>query len=374
MIKGVHLTLLMGPVVPVPVPREVVSALKEIEVTNSTSGPSGFQLTFAFNNKSVLNTLILLMGQIGPIIRVVIVATVNGTPDVLMDGVVTQQQVTPEVHSGKSTLTLTGQDLSALMGQIDFTGIPYPAMPPAARVLAILAKYIPFGVIPMVIPSVLVDVPIPTEQIPSHQGTDLAYIKALADEVGYIFYVNPGPAPGMSKAYWGPEIKIGVPQPALNANMDALTNVESLSFSFDGSSKTLPIIKIHNPETKVTIPIPIPNVNLLNPPLGVVPPIPWKVKQIDGTSKLSPIRAALVGLAKAAKSADTVTVNGSLDVPRYGRVLKSRQLVGLRGVGHAFDGLYYVKSVTHKLKRGEYKQSFKLSRNGLVSITPVVPV
>jgi hypothetical protein len=32
-----------------------------------------------------------------------------------------------------------------------------------------------------------------------------------------------------------------------------------------------------------------------------------------------------------------------------------------------------VKSVTHDLKRGEYKQSFTLTRNALVSITPVVP-
>ena len=41
-------------------------------------------------------------------------------------------------------------------------------------------------------------------------------------------------------------------------------------------------------------------------------------------------------------------------------------------VGPAFDGLYYVKSVTHKIKRGEYKQNFKLSRNGLVSTVPTV--
>jgi hypothetical protein len=47
--------------------------------------------------------------------------------------------------------------------------------------------------------------------------------------------------------------------------------------------------------------------------------------------------------------------------------------VGVRGAGLAYDGLYYVKSVTHDLKRGEYKQSFTLTRNALVSITPVVP-
>ena len=66
--------------------------------------------------------------------------------------------------------------------------------------------------------------------------------------------------------------------------------------------------------------------------------------------------------------------DGSLDVLRYGRLLKPRQLVGVRGAGLAFDGLYFVKSVTSTMKRGEFKQSFELTRNGLVSITPTVPV
>ncbi|MBS0508950.1 MAG: hypothetical protein JSR53_16370, partial [Proteobacteria bacterium] len=66
--------------------------------------------------------------------------------------------------------------------------------------------------------------------------------------------------------------------------------------------------------------------------------------------------------------------SGSLNVLRYGRMLKARGLVGVRGAGVAYDGLYYVSSVTSTLKRGEFKQSFELTRNGLVSITPAVPV
>jgi hypothetical protein len=81
----------------------------------------------------------------------------------------------------------------------------------------------------------------------------------------------------------------------------------------------------------------------------------------------------MAGLAYASQHADAVFANGSLDVMRYGRVLKSRQLVGVRGAGAAFDGLYFVKSVTHKVKRGEYKQDFTLARNGLISTVPRVP-
>jgi hypothetical protein len=372
--KGIHLTLLIGPAIPVPVPQSVLDALTSLTVTTTSGQASGFQLTFTVNNQSPLQTLFLLSGgaQI-PLVRVIIVVTINGSSEVLMDGVMTNHEVSPGREAGQSTLTISGEDLTAVMNYIDFSGMPFPAMPPEARVLLILAKYAMFGIIPLVIPSVLIDIPIPTDRIPIQQGKDLEYIKSLADEVGYVFYLDPGPSPGTSVAYWGPEIKVGAPQPALNTNMDAHTNVESLSFNFNADSKMLPIVFIQNPQTKVPIGIPIPDITPLNPPLGLIAPLPKNIQPITETAKYSPIRGALIGLAKAAKSADGVSGSGTLDVLRYGRVLKARKLVGVRGAGPAFDGLYYVQSVTHSIKRGEYKQNFTLGRNGLLSTVSTVP-
>lgn len=82
----------------------------------------------------------------------------------------------------------------------------------------------------------------------------------------------------------------------------------------------------------------------------------------------------MLGIAEAIKYADVVTVDGSLDVVRYGQILRARSLVGVRGAGLAFDGMHYVDSVTHQLKPGEYKQSFRLKRNALISDLPTVPV
>jgi hypothetical protein len=266
------------------------------------------------------------------------------------------------------------------MGLIDFSGIPYPGMPAEAVVAFILAKYRVLGVVPLVIPSVLIDVPLPTERLPTHQGTDLDFINQMADRVGYVFYIDPGPAPGANVAYWGPEIKVGPPQPALTINADANTNVESLSFTYDGLAKTLYLLYIQEKITKASIPIPIPDITPLNPPLGAKPPLPLHVKSVtrenavDGIAKLSAIQAAAIGLAKASRSADAISGTGTLDVLRYGRVLKARQLVGVRGAGLAYDGLYYVKSVSHSIKRGEYKQNFTLTRNGVISTLPEVPV
>jgi hypothetical protein len=374
MIDGINLTLMIGPAVPVPVGKDVLDALTSVQVTTSTKGPSAFQLTFNLSNRSPLHTLFLLSGGSPiPLVRVVILVTIRGTPDVLIDGVMTNHEISPGSKAGYSTLTVTGEDLTRLMDYIDFSGVPYPAMPPAARVLLILAKYAGFGVIPKVIPSVLIDVPIPVDRIPRHQGTDLCYVKQLAEEVGYAFYIEAGPVPGTSVAYWGPEVKVGVPQPALNIDMDAHTNVESLSFSFDTEKTRLPVLFIHEPNSKAVIPIPVPDITPLNPPLGIIPPIPKGIKPINTTSKLSPVRAALIGLAEAARMSDALTGKGSLDVVRYGRVLKARRLVGVRGAGTAFDGLHYVSSVTHTIKRGEYKQSFELVRNGLISTLQRVP-
>jgi hypothetical protein len=377
MLRNVQLSLMIGPVVPLPVPREIIEALESVEVTHNTDAPSGFQLTFSFSSKSMLNTILLLLPQMGPavaVVRVILTAVVNGSPAVLMDGMLTHQEVSPDVMSGRSKLTLTGKDISAAMDHIEFSGLPFPAMPAEARVLLILAKYAMFGLIPMVIPSLFTDIPIPIDRIPAQQGTDYQYVTDLARQVGYVFYVDPGPVPGTNTAYWGPELKVGVPQPALNVGMDAHTNVESMSFSFDGLKSTLPIVMIHNQETKVPIPIPIPDLNPLQPPLGATGLIPTKIEFLNETAKMGPLRAIMTGLAVASSSNEAVKGTGSLDVARYGRLLKARGLVGVRGVGEAFDGLYFVKSVTHSIKRGEYKQNFTLTRNGLVSLTPRVPV
>jgi hypothetical protein len=309
-----------------------------------------------------------------PPLRVMLVVTLNGTPAPLFDGVMTNVEVQAGSGSSPGTVTVTGDDLTKVMDMQDFSGLPFPALPIEARVALLCAKYAPFGIIPLVIPVLFPDIPIPVDKIPAQQGTDLQYIQQLAEEVGYIFYIEPGPVPGTNIGYFGPEIKVGVPQPALNVDMDALTNVESLSFSFDPTKGVLPVVFIQNQLTRVPIPIPIPNLNPLQPPLGALPTPISNIKLLKDTAKMNPMQAISKGLAEAKRSQDSVSARGTLNVLHYGRPLKARQLVGVRGAGLAYDGLYYVQSVTSTLKRGEFKQSFELTRNGLISITPRVPV
>src|SRR5262249_20345394 len=117
---------------------------------------------------------------------------------------------------------------------------------------------------------------------------------------------------------------------------------------------------------------PIPDIGLLRPPLAARPAIALRQEPVPDTAKLSETQAALLGLAQTAEASDAVSGQGRLEVLRYGHILKARQPVAARGAGVAYDGFYYVKSVTHDLKRGEYKQSFTLGRDGLIAQTPVV--
>ena len=165
---------------------------------------------------------------------------------------------------------------------------------------------------------------------------------------------------------------MGPPQKALNLDMDAHKNVTSLSFSYETDKKALPILMIYQEETHTPIPIPVPDVTPLSPPLGAAMPIPMRIHPIL-TGRKNPVAAAMIGLAKAAQSSDSVFGRGELDVVRYGRILEARRLVGVRGAGDPFDGLHYVTSVTHAIKRGEYRQSFTLARNALISTLPTVP-
>jgi len=377
--KGIQLTILIGPVVPVPVPEVVMNALDSVQVTTAAGERSGFQMTFQFSSKSELNTFFIITGGqrsglATPPLRIMLIVTLNGTPQPLFDGVMTNVEVQAGSSGSPGKVTVTGEDLTKVMDMIDFSGLPYPGMPIEARVALICAKYAAFGLIPLVIPALFPDVPIPVDRIPSHKGTDLSYIQQLAREVGYVFYIEPGPVPGTNIAYFGPEIKAGVSQPALNVDMDAQTNVENLSFSFDPTKGVLPVVFIQNQLTRVPIPIPIPNINPLQPPLGLLSTPLSNITVMKETAKMNPMQAVSAGLSEARESQDSVSANGRLNVLRYGRALKARGLVGVRGAGVAYDGLYYVKSVSSTLKRGEFKQRFNLTRNGIVSITPRVPV
>src|SRR5262245_11649922 len=115
---GIHLTLLIGPSVPLPAPLPLMEALQSVTVTHNDQGRSGFQIALQVGRSGPADLVdypLLLNPLLRPFSRVVVVVTFNATPRVLMDGVITHQALQPSTQPGGSVLTVTGEDVSVMM-------------------------------------------------------------------------------------------------------------------------------------------------------------------------------------------------------------------------------------------------------------------
>lgn len=373
---GTLLTMLVGPTVPVPAPSRFMESLESVEVTHNDENRSGFQMTFKVGRgrMDLLDYAELSGPQLQPFSRVVLLITFNAMPQVLMDGIITDQQFSPGDQPGQGRLTVTGEDVSVMM-DLDERSAEHPAQPEAIIALKLIASYAQYGLIPMVIPPPTIDIPLPIERIPVQQVTDLAYLQEMAARFAYVFYVTPGPAPMTNTAYWGPPKRVGLPQRALTVNMGSSSNViGNVNFRYNGLEPAFMEGSVQDRQTGQDVPVQ--TMASMRIPLASKPA--WASQSHVRTRRfrengLNTIQAYAKAQAETDRSNDQVlTASGRLDATRYEALLKPRALVGLRGVGFSYDGFYYVKSVTHNIRRGEYYQSFNLTREGQGAVSPVV--
>lgn len=366
-ILGARLILLLGKTLPLPASPAVMNAIDRIEVTNDADQGDGFQMTFTLSKGPLMDYTLLQSGAVDLFNRVVIAVAFGAVPEVIIDGVITHHQLAPSNEPGQSTLTVTGKDLSLLL-DLEEKNEAYPNQPDWIIVSQLLGAYAQYGIVPT--PTPTTDVPIELERIPRQHETDLTFIERMARRNGYVFYIEPL-LPGTSTAYWGPENRLSLPQPALTANMGAATNVEQISFTADALAPVETEGATIEPITKTTIPLPsLPPLRV--PPLSAAPLPARRKVQLRDTGNRNVAQAALASVAETTGTPDPVTGTGSLDSKRYGHALRARKLVGVRGVGLTYDGFYFVRRVTHEIKHGQYKQSFTISRDGTGTLTPFV--
>jgi hypothetical protein len=359
--------LLLGQTVPLPAPREALEALTNVQVTNDAQNGDGFQITFMLSKSQPTDYSLLQGGALAPQTRVIIGVLLGVTPQVLIDGIITHHQVAPSNDPSQSTLTVSGKDVSVML-DLEEKNEKYENQPDSVIVLQLIARYAQYGLVPMITPTT--DVPIMIQRVPRQNETDLRFIQRMAQRNGYVFYVEPMTF-GVNTAYWGPENRLGIPQPKLTMGQGASGNLKSLHFTQDALAPVSTSGTFVEPITKTAIPIP-PLPSLRIPPLATSPTAAMRTVLMRDTSNQNPATAATSALAQATNAPDSVQGNGELDSVRYGNVLRARKLVNIRGAGLSYDGTFYVKSVTHTITRGDYKQSFTVSREGTGSILPVV--
>jgi hypothetical protein len=403
MLLGVHLTLLIGPTIAIPAPLPLTEALSAVEVTQNETGRSAFQLTFQIGRGGpwdLLDYNLLTIPLLRPFNRVVLVILFNLTPTVLFDGVITQVQLTPSEEPGASTLSVTGEDISLMM-DLKETTRAYENQNELLRMITVLANYPQFGFVPEPHSPLVPDQSLSTVSIPKQNGTDYAYLQTLASRCGFVFYVRPGVVPNSNLAYFGPTgqpdliAKIFRP-PALSVNMGPQTNVNSVNFTYD--AQAFEQVQTTRSESLANLSTPVLSAPIsTDPPQALMPPLVYQMgtyrqvradQPLTGSSRtgaspheqpipdgmLVPMAIARAQGRTNASAQKVVTASGEIDGLRYGAVLHARSTVDVRGVGATFDGSYYVQSVTHSIRKGEYKQRFSLKRSGVYPLSPVVRV
>lgn len=352
---GVQFLFMAGATIPRVCPPEVLSALIRAEITRNSTGIDGFQLSFAFGEhdagtaveSSVLATLN----------RVWMGVTAGGIPEVLLDGVITQHEASPDLGSGGTVVTVTGRDVSIYMDLLE-RNHPFENQSDSVIVTQILGRYSQVGFVPKV--ERTTSAPSVNDRIPRQAETDLRFVQRLAQRNGFVFFVEPQTF-GTNDAYFGPD-KRGGQQAALlwstsprrnvlslRASVDALAAVEVESLALDLNSKQARKI----PPTAEN-----------DPGLSASPARPRRKVLHRSAAFLPEELVATTAAAQIARAADPVGLEGTVDYLRYGEILRPRSIVKVIGAGTDYDGDYFVRRVTHVLEKGSYTQGFTLGREG----------
>jgi hypothetical protein len=371
-LSGSQISFLLGGTPPGLAPGTFVSAVEEIEVTQAATpvGRDAFRVVLGVGRVGLgaVEYDLLDTGLLDPLNRLAAVVLVGGTPFGLVDGVIFDHQFAPSEKPGDSKLVITGEDVTAMM-DLDEKNQTFPNLPDGLIAMKVVGGYAQLGLVPPVVTS-----PGPVETIltalTTQTETDFAFLARLAARNGNAFYAEPTPVPAVSKVTWAPEIRLGLPQSALTMNFETGTTVRCVKFHLDALAPR----QVSLPSSGSPVSLGGLAGSLSGMPLATSPQEARRKRMARDSAKLSSARAQARLAEGSAASPDALVAEGVLDVVRYGQPLRPRQLVGVRGIGPAHGGLYYVRQVTHRVRPrvGEYLQRFTLVREGRGTTTAVV--
>src|SRR6266496_1575505 len=162
---GVHLSLFIGPTIPLPAPYPVTDALVSVEVTNDDRQRDGFKLEFSLGKDTLMDYSLLASGLLDPPNIVTIIVTIGALPQALINGMITQHQFVPSNKPGDSRLHVIGEDIG-LKFDLEERSDTHPNRPDWVIVNQIILEN---GLMPIVTQTT--NMPIEVQIIPTQQVT-----------------------------------------------------------------------------------------------------------------------------------------------------------------------------------------------------------
>jgi len=346
-----------------PLPRLLIEALNSIEVETAVGRASMVRLSFDLSRN--------FMGDYDaaalPIFRPNTPLTIRlalgvPVPFALVNAYVTETRLLAGNDPGRSILEVVGADaLGTLMGQRRAPKT-WPNCPDSVVATAIFGSY---GIIPDVLPTPPQRTTLDTTT--TQRSSDSVYLSQLAYRNGFDLYVAPEPLSGLDMGHFRPPLSLPVPQGVLSIDFGRQTNLRSFN-AFNDMQRPVSMLGFTSePKTRLPLPYIAPAASEL--PMGMEPNLlrilPPPVDRISTTDAASPQEAQSSALARATASSRSVSCRGEVDGIKFARALRCGQTVLVRGAGRENSGLYYVNSVTHRISRDDYAQSFSGWRNAV---------
>jgi hypothetical protein len=363
-----------------PLPFFVANALAEIEVETSVEGASMFRLHFDLSRNLIGDFDAIMIDLFRPLVPIRISLSFGlGLPMTLINGFVRDIQLNVSNTPGGSRLEVAGADqLATTMGHIQVP-IPWPNIPDSAIVAAIFGKY---AILPAVIPTP------PTRTIldttTTQQDRDNAFLQQIASFHSYHLFIQPDPIIGLDVGHFMPMSMMTAlpPQGVLSIDFGSQTNLTGFSLSNQMLRPATAIGVFPESNTRAPIPIVVPAAAEIpmgrEPSLTRIIPPPIEVEISNDAANVA--EKTLQAIARVTDSARTVRANGEVDGLKYARPLLPGLPVLVRGAGNQHSGLYLVTSVSHRISRDGYTQSFQALRNAVgltgaeIFVDPLAPV
>ena len=379
MLGGISTTLLIG-LPPLPAPPPVVSALQKIEIEAAMDVASAFRLHLGIT-QAVPGDWDLLQVQyqetlFRPFTPIQIRVKVGiDIPETIINGYVTGVDAVYDDESGGSALEVSGMDATILMNLQEKVQ-QWPMLPDSEIAAAIFAQY-------AIIPDVTETVPslFEPEGTTTQRGTDIRFLRRLAQRNGFDCYVQPQPQSGLNIGYFGPAMNFSAaPDAVMNVRMGPETNVGEVRIRYDMSRPTAALgmgldVKTSSP---FAYPAPLPaSTPALAPPYPLGMPMGNENTVVRSFGPLSqPLvlpaetgQFAAPGLSVATqaivnRSSWAIVAEGTAG-PDVG-ILRPGQTANIRGLGVFFNGAYEVTRVSHVIDCTSYVQKFEARRNAVI--------
>ncbi len=345
-----------------PASADLLAAIQQVEVEDNADMADMLRLRIAIAPRDGCSDWIVLDDDLfHRLAKIRVVITVGSGPtEPLIEAHVIETNANFANQPGQSVLDVVAMDPTALMN-LEEKVRPWPNMSDSDIATLIFGEY---GFVARVEQTQPAHPEV--DHTPMQRGTDIQFLRQLAERNGYENYVDINPATGDIEGHFHLPRLDQKPQGVLSVNLGQATNVNTFNARYDMLRPTTAQVTGLDIETQSNQLAQADKLALtgLGSKTALNGDRPRRVllsqTGLAQTGELQTLAQAVVDRSNWA-----IRAEGELNTVAYGGILRAKRPVEVRGAGREFSGIYYVEKVLHTFTGEGYTQRFTLRRNAL---------